>query len=221
MKKSKNTISGWLKEHGDPTIDRFVDKNMAIVEKVRCALESKGWSKADFAKVMDKNPSEISKWLSGMHNFTLKSITNMGEVLEIDLIRCNLKSWSNNHFIEEVEYTLKSKGWTKRKFAEAMDKRPSEVSKWFCGTHNFTLKSIIKIENVLGVDLISCDFESKELPENLLEKSLKTTKSSKKYRFASLLNTKISRLKEAQYTKDCDPELYDTENGRCLINSFA
>ena len=33
MKKSKNTISSWLKEHGDPEIDKFVEKNLAITEK--------------------------------------------------------------------------------------------------------------------------------------------------------------------------------------------
>ena len=38
MKKSKNNISNWLKEHGDPEIDKFVEKNLAIKEKVRLAM---------------------------------------------------------------------------------------------------------------------------------------------------------------------------------------
>lgn len=98
MKKSKNNISNWLKEHGDPEIDKFVEKNLAITEKVRLALEAKGWNKGDLAKAMDKNPSEVSKWLSGMHNLTLKSIIKMEQALEIDLIHCEP--------IKEFEYVF-------------------------------------------------------------------------------------------------------------------
>lgn len=87
MKKSKNSISSWLKEHGDPEIDTFINKNLAITEKVRLAMEDKGWKSQDLAKAMDKNPSEVSKWLSGMHNLTLKSIIKMEMALGIDLIQ--------------------------------------------------------------------------------------------------------------------------------------
>ena len=89
MKKSKNNISNWLKEHGDPEIDKFIEKNLEITEKVRLALDTKGWKNADLAKAMDKNPSEVSKWLSGMHNLTLKSIIKMEKALGIDLIHCD------------------------------------------------------------------------------------------------------------------------------------
>lgn len=91
MKKSKNTISSWLKKHGDPEIDKFVEKNLAITEKVRLALEAKGWNKGDLANAMDKNPSEVTKWLSGMHNLTLKSIIKMEQALGIDIIHCDPK----------------------------------------------------------------------------------------------------------------------------------
>ena len=35
MKKSKNSISSWLKEYGDVEIESFIEKNLAITEKVR------------------------------------------------------------------------------------------------------------------------------------------------------------------------------------------
>lgn len=88
MKKSNNIISNWLKEHGDPEIDKFVEKNLAITEKVRLAIEAKGWNNGDLAKAMDKSPSEVSNWLSGMHNLTLKNIIKMEQALGIDLIHC-------------------------------------------------------------------------------------------------------------------------------------
>jgi len=86
MKKEENMITDWLDQHGDKEIERFVEKNIAITEKIRLALEQKGWKALDLAKALDKSPSEVSKWLTGMHNLTLKSITKMETALGIDLI---------------------------------------------------------------------------------------------------------------------------------------
>lgn len=86
MKTSKFTISGWLEEHGDPEIEKFIDKNLQVTEKIRLALDAKGWKAADLAAAMGKSPSEVSKWLTGMHNLTLKSIVKMETALGIELI---------------------------------------------------------------------------------------------------------------------------------------
>ena len=86
MKTEGNIITEWLNKNRDPEIDSFIEKNLAIIEKVRLAMEYKGWKSQDLAKAMDKNPSEVSKWLSGMHNLTLKSIIKMEVALGIDLI---------------------------------------------------------------------------------------------------------------------------------------
>src|SRR5690554_3953790 len=82
-----NSIDEWLDKHGDPEIESFIDKNLEITEKVRLAMENKGWKSQDLAQAMDKNPSELSKWLSGMHNLTLKSIIKLEMALEVDLIQ--------------------------------------------------------------------------------------------------------------------------------------
>lgn len=84
--KKNNIISDWLDQYGDPEIDKFVEKNLAITEKVRLAMEAKGWKSQDLAKAMDKSPSEVSKWLSGMHNLTLKSIIKMEQALGVCLV---------------------------------------------------------------------------------------------------------------------------------------
>lgn len=86
MKKSKHDISTWLKENYNPEIESYIDKNFAITEKVRIAMEEKGWKAIDLAKAMDKSPSAVSKWLSGMHNFTLKSLVKMEQALGVCLI---------------------------------------------------------------------------------------------------------------------------------------
>lgn len=86
MKTEGNMITEWLNQNRNPEIDRFIEKNLDITEKVRLALEYKGWKSQDLAKQMNKNPSEVSKWLGGMHNLTLKSIIKMEVALGIDLI---------------------------------------------------------------------------------------------------------------------------------------
>ena len=86
MSKKNNIIGDWLKENPNPEIDMLISRNLDISEKVRKVLEVKGWSKARFAEELGKKPSEVSKWLSGMHNLTMKSIIKMEIALGVDLI---------------------------------------------------------------------------------------------------------------------------------------
>ncbi|MCK0137178.1 MULTISPECIES: helix-turn-helix transcriptional regulator [Flavobacteriaceae] len=84
--KKNNIINEWLNENNDPVIERLVKRNLAIANKVRNILDEKGLSDKDFAKMLNKTPSEISKWLSGTHNFTGKSIIKMELALEERLL---------------------------------------------------------------------------------------------------------------------------------------
>ncbi len=56
--------------------------------------------------------------------------------------------------VVRVNQLLNEKGYTQKKLAEKLDKRPSEISKWLSGEHNFTLRSIAKLEAELGESLI-------------------------------------------------------------------
>ena len=87
MSNKKNLISDWLREYGDEEIQRFINKNVDIAQKVNQALEDKGWSKSYVAtQILEKQPSEVSKWLSGTHNLNLKSIVKMEKALGIELV---------------------------------------------------------------------------------------------------------------------------------------
>jgi len=55
----------------------FVDKYADIVVRINQLLKEKGLSQKSLAEKMDKKPSEISKWLNGEHNFTLRSIAKL------------------------------------------------------------------------------------------------------------------------------------------------
>ncbi len=54
-----------------------------------------------------------------------------------------------------IHQLLKSKGMSQKDLAQRLDKRPSEISKWLNEGHNLTLKTIAKIEAVLGEDIIN------------------------------------------------------------------
>jgi len=97
MKFPKNNIlDNWLEANPNTEIDRFIERNLAITEKVCAVLKERGIKKKQFAEMLGKSPSEVSKWLSGLHNLTLKSITKMEDVLDINLI--------NIDPIKEIEY---------------------------------------------------------------------------------------------------------------------
>ena len=53
-----------------------------------------------------------------------------------------------------MEAIMKAKGISKKQLAELTHKRPSEISKWLSGGHNFTCKTLVLISNALGEDLI-------------------------------------------------------------------
>lgn len=85
-------IDNFFDEKGPEDIERFVDKNVDISQQVFSILKAKGWSQKDLAKELEKSDAEVSKWLSGMHNLTLKSITKMEAVLGEDIILTPLKA---------------------------------------------------------------------------------------------------------------------------------
>ena len=56
---------------------------------------------------------------------------------------------------DKIDAIIKEKGMTQKEFAKNMNKTEAEVSRWLSGTHNFTLKTIAKITNVLGESIIT------------------------------------------------------------------
>ncbi|MGO1245681.1 MAG: helix-turn-helix domain-containing protein [Sphingobacterium sp.] len=88
---SINIVDNWLKDHGDPAIDRLIKKNLEIGNKIAALLEAKNMRPIDLAKAMGKQRSEVSKWLSGQHTFTTKTITKIEEVLDEDIIHIKPK----------------------------------------------------------------------------------------------------------------------------------
>ncbi|MFY7910651.1 MAG: helix-turn-helix domain-containing protein [Emticicia sp.] len=62
------------------------DRKMRIASIIADTLVEKGMAKKEFAQKVGRKPSEITKWLSGTHNFTLDTLTDIEQVLNIKLI---------------------------------------------------------------------------------------------------------------------------------------
>ena len=60
-------------------------RNMLLSVLIEDALKAKNWSKKQLAEAMHKNPSEVTKWLSGTHNFTLETLYLIESYLGITL----------------------------------------------------------------------------------------------------------------------------------------
>jgi Helix-turn-helix. len=63
-----------------------IRKRMLLAARIDEELKSKNMKKVDFARALNKRPSEITKWLSGTHNFTADTLFDIERILEIKLI---------------------------------------------------------------------------------------------------------------------------------------
>ncbi|MBQ8222176.1 MAG: helix-turn-helix transcriptional regulator [Bacteroidales bacterium] len=63
-----------------------VDLSFAIAKRLDCMISKHGLSKKEFAEAIGKRPSEVTKWLSGQHNFTIKTIAMISAYFEESMI---------------------------------------------------------------------------------------------------------------------------------------
>lgn len=70
----------------DPKLEKRIEFKMQLASKIDKARIKMGLSKKQFAENLSKKPSEITKWLSGTHNFTSDTLFEIQQLLKIDLI---------------------------------------------------------------------------------------------------------------------------------------
>lgn len=67
-------------------VRKEVDWSFAIADKLESILQKKHISHKDLAKKMGKTEAEVSRWVSGTHNFTLRTIAKISAAIDTDLI---------------------------------------------------------------------------------------------------------------------------------------
>ncbi len=93
-KKAEKYSSPLIKElmaERDPVQTAKTRNRMILAAKIEDAYKAKGWNKKEFAEEMGKEPSVITKWLSGTHNFTADTLTEIGLKLGIKLLNTSFE----------------------------------------------------------------------------------------------------------------------------------
>lgn len=58
------------------------------------------------------------------------------------------------HVVDRIHEILNDQGISQKELALRLGKKESEISKWLSGEHNMTVKSLLKIEAVLGKPIV-------------------------------------------------------------------
>lgn len=85
------------KSYNSPLLDHMFDeipekefkkteRRMKLAIKIADAMKVNGYSKVKFAGLMNQHPSVITKWLSGTHNFTIDTLFDLEQTLNIKLV---------------------------------------------------------------------------------------------------------------------------------------
>lgn len=56
---------------------------------------------------------------------------------------------------DRIDQLMRQRGLSKKQFADALGRRPSEVTKWLSGQHNFTIATISMLSTFFGQPIIS------------------------------------------------------------------
>lgn len=54
-----------------------------------------------------------------------------------------------------LDSLMQERGLTKKQFAEALGKRPSEITRWLSGEHNFTISTLVMLSTYFGQPIIT------------------------------------------------------------------
>lgn len=83
----KNKIMDEIRSSISPEMKLQMELSVAIANRIYEILEEKGLSQKDFARMMGKTETEVSRWLSGTHNLTMATICKISVALEADVIK--------------------------------------------------------------------------------------------------------------------------------------
>ena len=68
-------------------VTKQVDWSFRIADKIDARLKELGMTQKEFARKVETTEPEVSRWLGGTHNFTLRTLAKISSVLGEDLIR--------------------------------------------------------------------------------------------------------------------------------------
>lgn len=75
-----------IREQMSPEMKKRMELSISIANRIYDILERKGMSQKDLARKLGKTETEVSRWLSGMHNLTIGTIAKISIALGEEVI---------------------------------------------------------------------------------------------------------------------------------------
>ena len=60
-------------------VKQELELSFAIADKLNMFIKKRGLTKSEFAEAIGKRPSEVTKWFSGQHNFTIRTLSMLSD----------------------------------------------------------------------------------------------------------------------------------------------
>ena len=86
---------------------------MELAGRLEELIEELGITKTKFSELLGKQPSEITKWVSGTQNFTMDTLTHIAHVLKVDLSDLLKKKKGKLTYVQHINFQVISAGQNK------------------------------------------------------------------------------------------------------------
>ena len=97
-----NRIMEEIRSSISPEMKLQMELSVSIANRIYEILEAKGMSQKDFAHLMGKTETEISRWLSGTHNLTMATICKISAALGEVVVRVASYSYEPEYELEPL-----------------------------------------------------------------------------------------------------------------------
>ena len=97
-----NKIMDEIRSSISPEMKLQMELSVAIANRIYDILEAKKMSQKEFAHLMGKTETEVSRWLSGTHNLTMATICKISAALGEDVIRVANYSYEPDDEFEPI-----------------------------------------------------------------------------------------------------------------------
>jgi Helix-turn-helix. len=88
MKRTSKTLEEMLSPI-PANVQAEVDLSFEISDRIDALMRQRGLTKKQFADALGRRPSEITKWLSGEHNFTISTLAMLSTFFGQPIIKVN------------------------------------------------------------------------------------------------------------------------------------